>query len=307
MDQDQGGGIRARPGGRPSNPRLPHPAPCHPPTGCCHTGWAAGRPRAARTRSTGPAARPRGPGLQRAGPPPQLCCWSRGLPQPQCCWRPRQGHWLRAQEPGLRRRPEAAAGQGLRGRPRPAGPSGHPAGPPGAPAAAVGVAVAVGRQSHWGHPGPAEGKWGEWADAGPGAGAGSGGCSAGQAEVSVEWGGHPQETQEASRGAARGSRSTNQGREDRLDRRPRAGDPRAARQSPGPGTPEEPQHTPSPRCQICRPAGGQASPAGRSWLHPVGSGARQPAPRSGEHGLQPALCRLRPGIPAVLSVDPGAQ
>lgn len=160
MDQDQGGGIRARPGGRPSNPRLPHPTPCHPPTGCCHTGWAAGRPRAARKRSTGPAVRPRGPGLQRTGPPPQPCCWSRGLPQPQCCWPPRQGHWLRAQEPGLRRRPEAAARQGLRGHPRPAGPSGRPAGPPRVPAAVVGVVVAVGWQSHWEHPGPAEGKQG---------------------------------------------------------------------------------------------------------------------------------------------------
>ena len=155
-------------GAGPAPPAFLTPAPCHPPTGCCHTGWAAGRPRAARRRSTGPAARPRGPGLQRRGPPLRPCCWSRGLPQPQCCWPPHQGRWLRAQEPGLHRRPEAAAGPGLRGRPRPAGPSGHPVGPPGAPAAAVGVVAAAGWQSHWGRPGPAEGKQGEWADAGPG-------------------------------------------------------------------------------------------------------------------------------------------
>lgn len=215
-------------GAGPAPPAFLTPAPCHPPTGCCHTGWAAGRPRAARRRSTGPAARPRGPGLQRAGPPPRPCCWSWGPPQPQCCWPPRQGRWLRAQEPGLRRRPEAAARPGPRGRPRPAGPSGRPAGPPGAPAAAVGVAAAAGRQSHWGRSGPAEGKQGEWADAGPGEGAGSGGCSAGAAEVSVEQGGHPQETQEASRGAAWGSRSADQGWGDRLDRRPGAGDPSTA-------------------------------------------------------------------------------
>lgn len=72
-------------------------------------------------------------------------------------------------------------------------------------------------------------------------------------------------------------------------------------EGPGQGTQAQ------PRCQICRLAGGQASPAGRSWPHPVGSGAQQPAPRSGGHAPQPALCRLRPGNPAALSADPGAQ
>lgn len=241
-----GRGHQSQTWGQAQQPPASSPCPCHPPTGCCHTGWAAGRPRAARKLSTGPAARPRGPGLQRTGPPPQPCCWSWGLPQPRCCWPPHQGHWLRAQKPGLRRRPEAAAGQGLRGRPRPAGPSGRPAGPPGAPAAAVGVVAAVGQQSHWGCPGPAEGKRGEWADAGPG----SGGCSAREAEVSVERGGHPQETQEASRGAAWGSRSADQRRGDRLDRRPRQGTQGQPGRAPGSGAPrdaEESWHIPTPR------------------------------------------------------------
>lgn len=156
------GGFRAGLGTRPRSICLftpPPPFPCLPPTGCYHTGWAVGLPRAARRRSTGPAGRPRRRGPRQARPPPQLWCWSLCPPLPLCRWPPHQDRWLGFQEPGACRRPGAAAGPGLTGRPRPAEPSGRPAGPPAVPAAAVGVAAVAGGPSRLGHPGPAEGRW----------------------------------------------------------------------------------------------------------------------------------------------------
>lgn len=90
-----------------------------------------------------------------------------------------------------------------------------------------------------------------------------------------------------------------------------AGDPRTATEPWAqalPATPRSPgtPPIPPPRCQICRPPGRQASPAGQSWLHPVGSGAQQPAPRNGRSTCRSLpLCRPHPGIPAKLSADPG--
>lgn len=141
---------------------LGHPVslPCPPPTGYCRTGWAAGRPRAARRPSTDPAGPPKGRQRepQQTGRRPPLWHWS------PCRWLSRQDR-LGGREPGGRRRPGAAAAPGPTARPRPAAPSERPAGPPAAPAAAVGVAAAGG-QSRWGRPGPAGETEGVWARAG---------------------------------------------------------------------------------------------------------------------------------------------